>query len=62
MNIERRFDEIRERDCRRKQRYASEAEARATAAHEARATGRELDVYECVWCRGWHLTSRATAG
>lgn len=57
-DIERRMKERRHRECERKQRYPSEAEARATAAHQARASGRELNVYECVWCRGWHLSSR----
>ena len=57
-DIERRFKDIRQRECGRKQRYASEAEARATADHQARTTGRELNVYECPWCRGWHLSSR----
>ena len=48
----------RHSECGRKKRYASEAEARATADHQARTTGRELNVYECLWCRGWHLSSR----
>ncbi len=58
MDIERRFEEIRRSECGKKKRYASEEEARATADHQARATGRELNVYECPWCRGWHLSSR----
>ena len=57
-DIERRMKDRRHSECGKKQRYASEAEARATADHQARATGRELQVYECVWCRGWHLSSR----
>jgi hypothetical protein len=57
-DIERRFAEIRHSQCGRKKRYPSEDEARATADHQARATGRELRVYECPWCRGWHLSSR----
>jgi hypothetical protein len=57
-DIERRMEERRQSECRRKKRYATEAEARATAGHQARTTGRELSVYECVWCRGWHLSSR----
>ena len=56
--IERRMKDRRHSECGKKKRYASEAEARATADHQARTTGRELNVYECVWCRGWHLSSR----
>jgi hypothetical protein len=58
MDIERRFKEIRRKECERKKRYASQEEARETADHQARTTGRELNVYECSWCRGWHLSSR----
>lgn len=58
MDIESRMKERRRRECERKQRYASEAEARATADHQARTTAKELNVYECPWCRGWHLSSR----
>jgi hypothetical protein len=57
-DIERRMKDRRESECGKKQRYPSEAEARATADHQARTTGRELSVYECLWCRGWHLSSR----
>jgi hypothetical protein len=57
-DIERRFNEIRRSECGKKKRYATEDEARATADHQARASGRELKVYECSWCRGWHLSSR----
>jgi len=57
-DIERRMKERRESECGKKKRYPSEGEARATAAHQARTTGRELNVYECLWCRGWHLSSR----
>ena len=57
-DIERRFAEIRERECSRKKRYPTEEDARATAGHQARASGKELRVYECSWCRGWHLSSR----
>ena len=56
--IEQRMEEARRRECQRKKRYATEAEARATADHQARTTGTELSVYECPWCRGWHLSSR----
>ena len=57
-DIERRFKEIRRQECARKKRYATQGEARATADHQARTSGRELRVYECTWCRGWHLSSR----
>jgi hypothetical protein len=57
-DIERRMKDRRHSECGKKKRYESEAEARAIANHQARTTGRELNVYECVWCRGWHLSSR----
>jgi hypothetical protein len=57
-DIERRFDDVRRSECERKNRYATEGEARATADHQARKTGKELRVYACMWCRGWHLSSR----
>jgi hypothetical protein len=43
--------------CRRKRRFATQREA-DDAAYQARMEGRELAIYECIWCRGWHLTSR----
>jgi hypothetical protein len=57
-DIEQRMKARRHSECGKKQRYETEAEARATADHQARTTGRELSVYECPWCRGWHLSSR----
>ena len=57
-DIEERMKQRRHSECGKKTRYASEAEARATADHQARATAKELNVYECPWCRGWHLSSR----
>lgn len=57
-DIERRFEQLRHSQCGKKTRYETEADARATADHQARASGRELKVYECPWCRGWHLSSR----
>ena len=57
-DIERRFEQIRRSECGKKKRYDTEGEARATADHQARASGKELKVYECSWCRGWHLSSR----
>jgi len=44
--------------CRRKRRFATEREA-DDAAYRARMEGRRLGVYQCSWCGGWHLTSRA---
>ena len=43
--------------CRRKKRFASEREA-DDAAYRARMEGRQLGIYRCDWCGGWHLTSR----
>ena len=40
MDIEQRMKDRRRSECARKQRYASEAEARATADHQARSTGK----------------------
>ena len=57
-DIERRFAEIRRSECGKKKRYETREDARATADHQARTTGKELKVYECAWCRGWHLSSR----
>jgi hypothetical protein len=57
-DIEQRMKDRRHSECGKKKRYETEAEALATAHRQARATGRELNVYECPWCRGWHLSSR----
>jgi hypothetical protein len=45
--------------CERKERYASEAEARSIALMNA-PPGRAPAVtpYHCELCGGWHLTSR----
>ncbi len=43
--------------CRSKRRFPNRREAEE-AAYRIRLEGTELDVYECIWCRGWHLTSR----
>lgn len=43
--------------CRRKRRFASEREAE-DAAYQARMEAKELGTYSCLWCGGWHLTSR----
>jgi hypothetical protein len=46
-------------NCKRKVRYASEAEARAAVAQQLRLNpgGPRLRVYECPVCGGWHMTS-----
>ena len=44
-----------------KRKYASEAEALATAAHQIATTNapRDLRAYLCSWCEAWHLTKNA---
>jgi len=45
--------------CERKERYASEAEARSIALMNApRGRGAAVTAYHCDVCGGWHLTSR----
>ncbi|MGH9047522.1 MAG: hypothetical protein ACRDVW_09455 [Acidimicrobiales bacterium] len=47
------------RDGRPKVRYPSRAEA-LFAADERRAESRvSLSVYECPYCKGWHMGSRS---
>ena len=49
----------RRADCARKERYASEAEARSIALMNApRGRGAAVTAYHCDVCDGWHLTSR----
>jgi hypothetical protein len=43
--------------CRRKRRFETEREA-DDAAYRARMEGRQLAIYHCDFCGGWHLTSR----
>ena len=45
--------------CERKERYASEAEARSIALMNApRGRSAAVAPYRCELCGGWHLTSR----
>lgn len=47
-------------NCRRKRRFGTEAEARDAASRQMRMhlEAPDLDVYECLWCGGWHLTAK----
>jgi hypothetical protein len=44
--------------CAAKDRFASEAEARATAIMHVPGRGPRATAYRCELCGGWHLTSR----
>lgn len=46
--------------CRQKRRFETEREA-DDAAYQARMDGRELGIYHCELCGGWHLTRRKGA-
>ena len=50
-----RFETVRERECRRKRRYASEGEAKEMARLQMLEGSGPLKAYSCIWCRGWHL-------
>jgi hypothetical protein len=46
-----------------KRKYASEAEAKATAKHQMsqkESEGVQLRTYRCLYCNAWHLTSKET--
>ena len=46
-----------------KRMYASEAEAKATAAHrmsDKETAPSQLRTYKCLYCGAWHLTSKET--
>jgi len=44
-----------------KRKYATEGEARSTAAHQIATTQapKDLRAYLCSWCDAWHLTKNA---
>lgn len=44
--------------CKRKNRYSSEYEARRVARLRSSTSGKNLRVYECPYCHGFHMTSR----
>lgn len=50
----------RERECESKRRYGSEAGAVRSARNQTGWTAESfrLRAYYCIWCRGWHLTSK----
>jgi len=50
------------RDGRNKRTYASEYEARDTAAHVRGVRGVTLRAYRCSMGCGWHLTSDTSGG
>ena len=44
-----------------KRKYASEAEAKSTAAHQMsqnESASLQLRAYRCLYCDSWHLTSK----
>ena len=45
------------RQCKSKKRYRDEKQARAVMKRRSREVG-YLDYYYCVYCNGWHLTSK----
>lgn len=47
-----------ERSCEGKRRIQDEDNARAIGMHAAEKEGIKLYVYQCRFCRGWHLTRR----
>ena len=49
------IERVRHKECKRKRRYATRAEAADAAEHQMRQGSPPLRVYECIWCRGWHL-------
>lgn len=49
--------QVRRRQCLKKRRFVSEAEAQGAIASLSRA-GRDrpgLHIYACQFCRGWHI-------
>lgn len=44
--------------CAKKRRYATYDQARAVARWGEEENGRELRIYKCEYCGGWHLTHK----
>lgn len=50
-------DSLRTKACNSKNRYGTKAEAEEVRAHRESQGVRNLQVYKCEYCDGWHLTS-----
>lgn len=51
-------EHLRWKACEKKKRYATEGEARLAADACRRHGSRDLHVYRCPYCGGWHLTHK----
>lgn len=47
--------------CQKKKRYSDEFAARASGVCRMTAEGVRLYIYQCNYCRGWHLTRKEHA-
>ena len=54
--------ELRVKACESKNRYAHLDEAEEALAWCESRGRRGLSIYECPYCNGWHLTSKARRG
>ncbi len=55
---EQREERLRYKACDRKKRYPTEADAKF-AKHDCERHGaRDLHIYRCPYCDGWHLTHK----
>ena len=48
------------RQCKKKRRYRDENEVRKMMKIRQNASGQRLDYYFCEYCKGYHLTHKAT--
>ena len=48
------------KDGQPKSRYETRADALSAAQDRSRESGTPLSVYECPFCGGWHMGSRAS--
>lgn len=46
------------RSCVRKRRHKTEEDALRAAKRSTKERSKQLSVYQCHLCGGWHLTSR----